>query len=234
MTKDTSPSSIASLTAEAGFEDALAAIVGSGWSEPPTRLDAGSEAPVPQVAPATARRAAVQPPQEVLEYQAHGGALKRVLEPPLPARREREADQEPEPPNKAILDIGLLSDFVTGSRSAEDTAAAAGVTINELHSALATTLANIDPKELAKAMGIQIAVTQLKAGAVFNALLADLVEDIRLGRAKADTKLELMKILKGVGRLEPKDDRGAVPGSGFQLNINIGGGTQPVTIDATN
>lgn len=168
-----------------------------------------------------------------MEPQAHGGALRRVQEPPLPARRERDEDQEPEPPNKAILDIGLLADFVTGSRNAEDTAAAAGVTINELHSALATTLAQVDAKELAKAMGVQIAVTQLKAGAVFNALLADLVEDIRAGRAKADVKLELMKILKGVGRLEPKEDKGIGAGGGFQLNINIGPGAAPVTIDAS-
>lgn len=212
-----------------GFDAALGAIVASGWGESRPRLDAGS-API---VPATARRAAPQEPIEALEYQAHGGALKRVVEPPLPARRERDEDQEPEPPNKAIMDIGLLSDFVTGSRSAEDTAAAAGVTINELHSALATTLAQVDPRELAKAMGVQIAVTQLKAGAVFNALLADLVEDIRAGRAKADVKLELMKILKGIGRLEPKEEKGVVPGGGFQLNINIGGAA-PVTIDTSN
>lgn len=218
----------------AGIDAALGAIVGSGWADPPqepqARLDAGLE----PLEPATQRRvAAPEGPVVVMEPQTHGGALARVQEVTLPAQRVRDDSQEPEPPNKAILDIGLLSDYVSGQRSAQDTAEAAGVTLNELHSTLATTLSQVDPRELAKAMGVQVTVTQLKAGAVFNAVLADLLEDIRSGRAKADTKLELLKILKGVGRLEPKEDKGMAPGTGFSLNINIGAGAQPVTINAS-
>jgi hypothetical protein len=209
-----------------GIEARLQALVGSGWTSAQPSLAEPLEAPaapLPVSAPQTTYDVVASAPPAGLAY---------APEPVLPARRERTEDQEPEPAHKAILDVGLLADFVTGARSANDTAEAAGVTINELHSALATTLQHIDAKELAKAMGVQIAVTQLKAGAVFNALLADLVEDIRMGRAKADTKIELMKILKGVGRLEPKEDKGIGAGSGFQLNINIGAGTPPVVIES--
>jgi hypothetical protein len=235
MTRQTrSPKSAASppVVDLPGFDQALGAIVASGWSQPHQSLDAGfQEVPEPLQQPLPAPMQ--EPARQWIEEQRQVVAQAQGLQyPPLPARRERDPDQEVEPPNKALLDIGLLTDFVTGSRNAEDTAAAAGVTINELHSALATTLAQVDARELAKAMGVQVAVTQLKAGAVFNALLADLVEDIRAGRAKADVKLELMKILKGVGRLEPREDKGVGIGGGFQLNINIGQGVPPVTIEA--
>jgi hypothetical protein len=201
------------------FDAALGAVVASGWQDDArTRPDAGLPAP------ATTAPAAGQP-----------------YYPPVPTREEvpelpPDEDGEPRRPAQRMLDIGLLSDFVTGARSAQDTATQAGVTLDELHSALATTLAQADPKELAKAMGLQISATQLKAGAVFNALLADVLEDIRLGRAKTDLKLELMKLLGRIGRLEPKEEKNAGAGA-FQVVIDMGGvraAPPPVTVIESN
>lgn len=218
----------------AAFDAALGAVTASGWGPSPQfdrpGLDAGLPAPLGQPMPEPVREAAQTWLQETREPQAHGGELKRV-EYKEPAIDDSERS---EVPTKALLDVGILSDLVSGVRTPHQAAADAGVTQEQLHSALAVTLSQVDPREIAKAMGVQVAATQLKAGAVWNAILADLLNDIQTGRAKADVKLELLKVLKGVARLEPREDKGVGAGGGFSLNINISAGdtVKPVVIDA--
>lgn len=233
MTRKTPPPPAVDFSA---FDAALGAAVGGGWTEPPSpRLDAGLEPlrvipqqPLEIVAQAAPAALAYPPlpedPRTYLEPQAHGGALKRA---------ESAPEGSEELPTRALLDVGILTDLVSGVKTADQAAGSAGVTPDELHSALASTLAQVDQRELAKAMGIQVATSQLKATAVWNAVLADLLEDIRWGRAKPDVKIELMKLLQKVGRLEPKE-QGPVAGGGFQLNINIGDGPKPIVIEASN
>jgi hypothetical protein len=154
-----------------------------------------------------------------------------VVQEAAPQPQIEERSEEQLPASRALMDVGLLSDLVAGVKTPDQAAVQAGVTVSELHSALASTLAQADPKELARAMGVQITASQLKATAVWNALLADILEDIRMGRAEADVKLELLKVLGRIGRLEPKDDKVAA-GGGFQLTINVGDGPKPVVIES--
>jgi hypothetical protein len=114
-----------------------------------------------------------------------------------------------------------------------EAAQAAGVTTDQIQSALATALHEVDPREIAKALGLQAAEQQLKSGALYGAVLHDLVLDMQSGRLKPDLKIELAKLLARVGRIEPKEDKGTAVGQGFVLNINLGAaGPTPVTINA--
>ena len=186
------------------LDSALGSIVGQGWDDAPE--------------PPTAS----EPPAPVPEY------------PPLPVRP---ADVEPEPPSpsdRAVMDIGLLTDLAAGRKTAAQAAALAGVSVAEIQSSLATALREVPPEEIAKAMGIQAAEQQLKSGALYGAVLADLVADMAEGRLKPENKLELAKLLARVGRVEPKEDKGVGAGGGFTLNIMLGAGDpKPITIEAS-
>lgn len=153
--------------------------------------------------------------------------------PPLPVR---EPQPDPEPPSdseRGVMDIGLLADLAAGRKTAEQAARFAGVSVDEIQSSLAVALREVPPEEIAKAMGLQAAEQQLKSGALYGAVLADLVADMACGRLKPETKIELAKLLARVGRVEPKEDKGAGAGSGFTLNIMLGAGDpRPVIIDA--
>lgn len=138
---------------------------------------------------------------------------------------------DPEAGSGGLFDIGMLADLAAGRKGAAEAAEAAGVTTSEIQSALATALHEVDPKEIAKALGIQAAEQQLKSGALYGAVLYDLVLDMQSGRMKAETKIELAKLLAKVGKLEPKEDKGAGAGGGFVLNISMGT-PQPITINA--
>ena len=89
------------------------------------------------------------------------------------------------------------------------------------------------PEEIAKAMGLQAAEQQLKSGALYGAVLADLVADMAAGRLKPEHKLDLARLLSKVGRVEPREEKGVVAGGGFTLNINLGAGEKPVVIEAS-
>lgn len=189
------------------LDAALGGIVGQGWVDTP-EPDVGN--------PTTLQD---QPPTP--EY------------PPLPVRP---ADAEPEPPGGAergVMDIGLLADLAAGRKTAEQAAQFAGVSVDEIQSSLAVALREVPPEEIAKAMGLQAAEQQLKSGALYGAVLADLVADMAFGRLKPETKIELAKLLARVGRIEPKDEKGAGAGGGFTLNIMMGAGDpKPITIEA--
>lgn len=202
------------------LDESLAELLSSGWN---TGASESPDLPVvaadsPEYPPLPARGV-----EETLEPQPHGGAL----------RRAREADVPPDGASGALLDIGLLTDLAVGRTNAAQAAAVAGVTEGDLHRQLAATLREVDPKEIAKALGLQAAEQQLKSGAVYGAVLADLVNDLVTSRLKPDQKIELAKMLARVGRIEPKDDKGAAAGGAFVLNINLGNGEpKPIVIDA--
>lgn len=206
----------------------LANLVNSGWDAPP----AAAPAPVAST-PAEPVIERTPPPKypplpvrpgvdEYLEPQPHGGALKRSEAVPTGE------------PSRVPVNIGLLADLAAGRRTPAQVATAAGVTQQDLEAELATTLREVDPKEIAKALGIQAAEQQLKSGALYGAVLADLVHDMSSGRLKAEQKIELAKLLAKVGRIEPKEEKNVGVGGGFTLNINLGGQAPaaPIVIDA--
>lgn len=132
-----------------------------------------------------------------------------------------------------LPDIGALAQLAAGQKSATEIAAETGVSVKALQSQLATTLREMDPAEVNKALGIQAVEQQLKSGALYGAVLASLVSDMMGGRLKQETKLELAKMLARVGKVEPREDRSVGAGSGFVLNINLGAAEPvPVVIEA--
>lgn len=221
------------------LDAALGGILSAGWDDPlgsavaqvnrspdplvnqvreypplPVREDA---APAPR-----AKKAPPKEPVVVMERQPNGGALMRTV---------AEDDEEP-PLEVGVFNVGALADLASGRMTPDQVASQMGVELGQLQSELAVALRDMDPKDIAKAMGLQAAEQQLKSGAVYGAILADLVADIAAGRLKPDQKIELAKMLAKVGRIEPKEDRGAVAGQGFVLNISMGTAPQPITIDS--
>lgn len=208
------------------LDSALGCIVGQGW-------DDGS-ATTPDVGIPTSDLATPEPSNDagLQKPEPPQQATPTPEYPPLPVRP---ADVEPEPPadsERGVMDIGLLADLAAGRKTAEQAAAFAGVSVSDIQSSLATALREVPPEEIAKAMGLQAAEQQLKSGAIYGAVLADLVADMAEGRLKPETKIELAKLLARVGRVEPKEDKGVGAGGGFVLNINLGNAERPVTIDA--
>lgn len=194
------------------LDGALAAILSEGWDEPDT--------PVPRQDPPASTDIPVQPPDT--EY------------PPLPVPvDEPEAQDEAVPRARPArhVNIGLLTDLATGRKTAVQAAHDAGVTPDQLQSELAVALRQIPPEEIARALGLQAAEQQLKSGALYGAVLADLVGDMVSGRLRAAEKLDLARLLARVGRIEPKEEKGAAVGGGFVLNINMGQGVAPITIE---
>lgn len=194
------------------LDRALDIILNSGWDE--------TSEPAPETL-------AVEPEPEP-EY------------PPLPVPMDEmgrplsaETHQDDEDGPRRVLDIGLLTDLATGKKSALAVAEAAGVAPDALQSQLATALREVPPEEITKAMGIQAAEQQLKSGALYGAVLSDLVSDMVSGRMKTEHKLELAKLLARVGRVEPKDDKSVGAGGGFVLNISVGAADpRPITIES--
>lgn len=156
-----------------------------------------------------------------------------VIPLPVPDDEYHDDDDEDTPESRARLGMGALVDLASGRRSATDVAAQVGVTDAQLHSQLATALREVPPEEIAKAMGLQAAEQQLKSGAVYGAVLADLVQDMLNNRLKPEVKIDLAKMLAKIGKLEPKEDRNVGVGSGFILNISLGStDPTPITIEA--
>lgn len=226
------------------LDGALGSILNQGWNEAPGQSSEQWKAltpvatPVETVADPTPARGRVDPiPGEYpplpvrddvahyLEPQPHGGALMRS-----PAQPED--DPDPVAPQRAVMDIGLLADLAAGRKTAAQAAAFAGVSADQVQSSLALALREVPPDEIAKALGLQAAEQQLKSGAIYGVVLADLVADMASGRLKPEVKIELAKLLARVGRVEPKDDKSAGAGNGFVLNISMGAGQQPIIIDA--
>lgn len=141
-------------------------------------------------------------------------------------------DEDHEHETRSRMNVGVLADLASGRRSAADVAEQVGVSGEELHAQLATALREVPQDEIAKALGLQAAQQQLTSGAVYGAVLADLVRDMVANRLKPETKIELARLLARVGRIEPKEDKGVGVGSGFVLNIQVGQGAQPITIEA--
>lgn len=201
------------------LDAALGAIVDLGWEDKsaPQRVpEAITPEPIAEYPPAPVRptRAALAAPT------------------PVPAPRPTPAPEESGEAVGGVLDIGMLTDLAAGRTTAQQAADRAGVSVAQLQSSLATALREVPPEEITKALGLQAAEQQLKSGALYGAVLADLVADMAAGRLKAETKIELAKLLARVGRIEPKEDKGAGVGNGFVLNISLGAGREPVTIEA--
>lgn len=200
------------------LDDALGAILNKPWDTPPKPADAPApaapEATAPPEAPVPAVMEKAHPPLPVdpYEYDPH--------------------DEESAKQARSKMSVGVLADLASGRRSAEDVAEHVGVSGEALHAQLATALREVPPDEIAKALGLQAAQQQLTSGAVYGAVLADLVRDMVADRLKPETKIELARLLARVGRIEPKEDKGAGVGSGFVLNIQVGQGAQPITIEA--
>lgn len=196
----------------------LGDIVGQGWEDPPAAQEPDTGIPTSQEPE--------YPPVPVREYrepQPHGGSLKRTETVPVP----------PGGPERNMMDIGLLTDLAAGRTTADQAAAFAGVSVEEVQSSLATALREVPPEEIAKAMGLQAAEQQLKSGAIYGVILADLVGDMAAGKLKPETKIELAKLLARVGRVEPKEDKGVGAGNGFVLNINLGAANEKqIVVDA--
>lgn len=133
------------------------------------------------------------------------------------------------------VDIGLLVDMATGAKTVDQAARASGLTQAQLQADFAVALKTIDPREIARAMGVQTAEQQLKSGAYYGVVLADLVGDLVSGRLRPEHKLDLAKLLARVGRVEPKEDKGVAAGSGFVLNIVLPGGEpKPIVVQAAD
>lgn len=202
----------------------LGGLVSQGWDD--TSAPAPAPTPktgnpvLPQDAPGEPTRDAS--PEPVPEY------------PPLPVRPTAPDPVPPSDAARGVMDIGLLADLAAGRKTAEQAAQFAVVSVSEIQSSLAVALREVPPEEIAKAMGLQAAEQQLKSGALYGAVLADLVDDMASGRLKPETKIELAKLLARVGRVEPKEDKAVGAGGGFVLNINLGAGDpRPVIIDAS-
>lgn len=198
-----------SVSLENALDAALAKVVAEGFDGPPVPVEPAGE-PETGVPPDAPVAAQPDPPEDEPEGET------------LPAGQAARA-----------VNIGLLADLAVGRMSPAQAAQATGLTQAQLQSDLALALKEVDPKEIARAMGLQAAEQQLTSGAIYGVVLADLVGDMLAGRLKSEHKLDLAKLLAKVGRIEPKDEKGAALGSGFQLNIVFGGEPKPVVIEAT-
>ncbi len=226
------------------LSSALDNLLSQGWDEP-----MAPAAPRETIDDAAAKRAAGVKPSDPRNL-----AVKRAdpapTYPPLPVRTVTTYEHPPvhpqgppidvmapdteddEEPPGGVLNIGLLTDLASGRKTAQQAADAAGLTVGDIQTQLATALHEMDPKEIAKAMGVQAAEQQLKSGALYGAVLSELVRDMIAGRMKPETKIELAKMLAKNGAIEPKDQKGVVAGNGFVLNINLGSVKQePVIIN---
>lgn len=245
--KSPTPPDVAPAPPAAALEDQLDALLDAaltgGWDDD-TRP--AFYAPVPATAPEypplptrefpvpDARSTAGKRPATAQANEARA-QISELLGLPanLTADQDATIDEGELPANKRMLNIGMLTDIATGRQSAEQAAATAGVSLDELQAGLAVELGQMDPADIAKAMGIQAAQEQLKAGALFGAVINDLVSDMVNGRLTPQLKLQLADMLAVIGRVKPKEDKSVGAGGGFVLNISMGAPASPqVTIEA--
>lgn len=220
------------------MDDALGAILDDPWDAPASPPAAQTET-APPPAPDTPQEASTAPPQDDppqplapimgREDRSTEARIMRTV-PPVP---EEPTPDDPEEHPHVQMGLGTLADLASGRKTAEEVASSVGVTGDELHAQLATALREVPQEEIQKAMGLQAVEQQLKSGAVYGAVLADLVRDMLGNRMKPETKIELAKLLARVGRIEPKEDKTAGLGSGFQLYINLGNAEpRPIVVEA--
>lgn len=184
-------------------EDILRVLVDDGWEAAQSALPVVADTPVP-VVPATPG----DPPPEDDELR----------------------DESASAP--VLSDLGLLTDLATGRKDATEVARAAGLSVPELQEQVAYTLAEIEPEEIQRVIGLQAIQQQIKSGALYGSVLASLARDLVEGRLTPAHKLEMAKVLAKIGRVEPREEKGVAVGGGFTLNINVGGGAPPVVIEA--
>lgn len=230
------PPPVAAPSLDDQVDTLLGNLLSSGWDDEVGQAVAEVAAPAP--APKPAKPAPVvkspqpdYPPLPVRDgmYEMPMVGQKDPSEPGMLVNASGAADEAP-PRFGPPMDIGLLTDLATGRPGAFAAAEAAGFTQEDLQSSLALALRDTPPAEIAKALGLQAAEQQLKSGALYGAVLAALVNDMATGRMRAETKIELAKMLAKVGRLEPKEEKLAA-GGGFTLNISMGSSPQPIIID---
>lgn len=233
-------------------------ILSQGWDDPPDPqsnenwtvhrgadmkkavdqfLEETSYPPLPQREAPVARPRKKKPDQVVIGSINTGSeVIANALlgvdgQPAFPPEDDTPDTDQDEP--HGLFDIGLLSDLATGRKGALEAAQAAGVTTAEVQSQLAIALRDVDPTELAKALGMQAAEQQLKSGAIYGVVLSELVKDMMNGRMTAGAKIDLAKLLASVGKIMPKEDKTVGAGGGFVLNISMGASpAQPITIEA--
>lgn len=221
-------------------------ILSSGWTDTPAPVEVEPPAPTPPTPeyppvpvrpaePAPRRKQTTQKdtPTGVVFDMPYPGQDDPTETGMLVAAPNAQDDPDDGDDEGGLYNLGILSDLAAGRITTEDAAQAAGVTTTQVQSALATALREVDPREILKALGLQAAEQQLKSGALYGAVLHDLVRDMATGRLKPEHKLELAKLLAKVGRIEPKEDKSVGAGSGFTLNISMGqAAPQQVIIDA--
>lgn len=214
------------------MDDALGAILDTDWQTQTIHAEP-EPAPEPEVVATkeqaiTAPTASEQPEPSLTPVPTQTNAVAAPDSSPSTGY-----DEDADPSEEGITDIGMLARLATGRTTAEQAAQMTGMTLDEIESALATTLQEVSPEDIAKAMGVQAAHQQLKSGAIYGVVLADLVRDLRLGKLDPSRKLELARMLARVGKIEPKEDKNVGTGSGFVLNISMGNADpQPIIIEA--
>lgn len=206
---------------EPSVDDLLADLVNEGWEESPdqsTESWFAMRPPAdPQYPPVPTPNVDEQPDSELPTDVSQDDAQ---ASPGLDGRPQR------------AMDVGILASLAAGRLTADQAASFAGISVAEVQASLAVALRQVPPEEIAKALGLQAAEQQLKSGAIYGAILADLMTDLAQGKLKPETKIELAKLLARVGRIEPKEDKGAGAGGGFVLNINLGAASEkPVIFD---
>jgi len=212
----------------AQLDDALGDVLSGGWDTPP------DPEPVEPPAPASIEAVWSEHRNESASAAARvvkpDGEIVRFEDLPLPP----EDDDEPKHPlqgESGMLSMGLLADLAAGRATPEQAAARSGVDVGQLDAALALTLRDMEPADIAKALNLQAVEQQLKSGALYGAVLHALTLDLATGKMPATVKIELAKLLGKNGRIEPKEEK-AQAGGGFVLNISLGAAAQPVTIES--
>lgn len=131
------------------------------------------------------------------------------------------------------LQPAALTAMAVGRATPEEVARASGVKQEVVEESLATMLRQIPPEEVARALGIQATEQQLKSGAFYGAVVADLMVDLGAGRLKPDEKLKLATLLGKNGKIEPKEAAATGnAGQAFVLNISMGADRPPVVIES--
>lgn len=220
------------------MDSALGDVLSAGWTDDPAPAPDQHQVATPEYPPLPMREAA-KPRKKATQQATSISTDSTPSAPPTVARdtsiastQEVEADDDQEPgenDDHATFDIGLLTDLATGRKTPQEAAQAAGVSLAVLEDALATTLRDSSADDIAKALAIQASEQQLKSGAIYGAILFDLVRDMQSGRLQPKEKIKFAELVAAVGKIMPKEDKGVTAGGGFVLNINLGQ-SEPKTI----
>lgn len=224
------------------LDAALGAVLSAGWDDEPApaieqddqrQVAAPKFPPLPMKEPvkrARKQQDVAAPTSTELTSKSVDSQIPQNLNINTPAPAEPLGLFDPRPPQDetdeeddgASFSIGMLTDLATGRMTPQQAAASVGLPVSSLQEALATELRNSTPDDIAKALAIQASEQQLKSGAIYGAVLFDLVRDMSQGRLQPKEKIKFAELLSAVGRIMPKEAKEAGTGGGFTLNIQMG------------